>query len=911
MRYIFSMNTKAPFYKLCWLALGLLLAALAFQNAWTADENAGAPAKSEAEDEELLRAMRAFKGGELDSAWQQLQALLSAAATGGDPVKIAPILVTMSEVARKWSEQLDSDKAQKSFQVILDSAQAAKLPRIEVSVLGNRARLHNLTGFPEKARADLEWGLSLAKENGDRPAEIKLRLSLASLFQQIGKVQEANDIYQALLDESGQGGAWDTLKAGCYINLGVISYQQQRFDDAARDYNQALSLLPAQQDALNPGQAGVSGSALNNLAEIAIDTKQFQRAESFLEGARKMRESAKDRLGLASVTHNRAKAAVGQEHSSEARTLYQSALDEAQAMGVQNLQVDCLTGLGLVDLHDIDTAKGRDRLSQAATIARRIADPFRLQRALTAWGDLEQVAGATKEAEALYREAIDQIETLGRSLPSDRRKAAQFWSAHDETFQKLISVLTAVGKVNDALDFTLRRNAFRYDLSAQADSVTSDPQAQAALAEYQKAQQDMANARSALQGVADTSSASGTAQLQADLQKRYSEAQGKFLDMADRLARENPNVYEGLGIHPSRAVLLQGALQQIKGRAAIVTYVLTGNPQLPLVVFIIKNTDLAYVSVAIEEPALARRVRMFHSLVGCPAIANQLRMHAPGAPDWMAEIHAQAGWLYKNLIDAVAVHLQDVDILAVIPDKILAYLPFAALGHETPAGWKWLLEEKTVVYLRGQSLEELTSNLQSGQIKAMAMANADGSLPYTEQEVQAVADAYPGAKVYTGAQASEDKIKFDPNGSNLLHFGTHAVLDPDNAENSHLVLAPSADGSEDGMLTLHEIRRLARRQGAIVTLSACETSISAESVGQELVHLERAFRLIGTRTIIASLWPVDDEATAILMRTFYKKLKDKTPSGQALNQAQILLATDPAYNAPFFWAPFVLVGSWE
>jgi CHAT domain-containing protein len=132
----------------------------------------------------------------------------------------------------------------------------------------------------------------------------------------------------------------------------------------------------------------------------------------------------------------------------------------------------------------------------------------------------------------------------------------------------------------------------------------------------------------------------------------------------------------------------------------------------------------------------------------------------------------------------------------------------------------------------------------------------------------------------------------------------------DNIRESHVLLARSLDGREDGKLFLREIWGLPLRGYQLVTLSACDTAIGKQASGDIMVSLETAFLRAGAPTILASLWEVDDEATGILMQRFYHSLVKKEKA-EALREAQILLMKDPRYAFPYFWAPFILVGDWR
>jgi CHAT domain-containing protein len=133
----------------------------------------------------------------------------------------------------------------------------------------------------------------------------------------------------------------------------------------------------------------------------------------------------------------------------------------------------------------------------------------------------------------------------------------------------------------------------------------------------------------------------------------------------------------------------------------------------------------------------------------------------------------------------------------------------------------------------------------------------------------------------------------------------HAKYNSENPLFSTLYLAK--DHQNDGYLEVHEIYGLDLTKNTnLVVLSACETQIGELSAGDEIVGLSRAFLLAGTPSVIASLWPVNDKATAFLMERFYTHLKDGQERGEALRQAQI--EVQAVYPHPYYWAAFVLTG---
>jgi CHAT domain-containing protein/tetratricopeptide (TPR) repeat protein len=173
----------------------------------------------------------------------------------------------------------------------------------------------------------------------------------------------------------------------------------------------------------------------------------------------------------------------------------------------------------------------------------------------------------------------------------------------------------------------------------------------------------------------------------------------------------------------------------------------------------------------------------------------------------------------------------------------------------------------------------------------------------------------------TGGQADE-WLDLDANEANLttrdikkyrvIHIATHGLLNAERPQFTGLVLSLVGNKTGDGFLRTDEIFNL-NLGGSLVMLSACETGLGKEKRGEGVIGLTRAFMYAGAPTVGVSLWSVADKSTADLMTDFYKRLlaaPDASPSA-SLRAAQVAMIDGKKYSAPFYWAPFVLIGDWR
>jgi CHAT domain-containing protein len=229
-----------------------------------------------------------------------------------------------------------------------------------------------------------------------------------------------------------------------------------------------------------------------------------------------------------------------------------------------------------------------------------------------------------------------------------------------------------------------------------------------------------------------------------------------------------------------------------------------------------------------------------------------------------------------------------------------------------------------------------------------------GPLPVSAQEVEAIRSLWPDSRataVYTKGEANEANFKVNAPAAETIHLATHgfflgagsAIEDTGPTQRGVGGLRPSAaapicadpnplllsglalaganaragakDDAEDGVLTAEEIAALDLSQTRWAVLSACDTGLGDVRAGEGVMGLRRAFQAAGARTLIMSLWAVEDEAARAWMTSLYTaRLRDDRSTAEAVRFATrgALERSRRAGNAhPFFWAAFVAAGDWR
>jgi len=365
---------------------------------------------------------------------------------------------------------------------------------------------------------------------------------------------------------------------------------------------------------------------------------------------------------------------------------------------------------------------------------------------------------------------------------------------------------------------------------------------------------------------------------------------------------------------------------------------------------------------ALIPPKLQRRI------VGIDVAVDQQRGLGivQGPSEDLAPFVAASNALYKAVVEPAAGVIADKRIL-VVADGALNYVPFEALVKNGEgadyASLNYLVKTNEIVYSPSASvISAIRASAPSSSKSILLVADpvfsaddprAKGSgaaaasaetrglglgleaavndvagapttsgglrlarLSGTRTEADEISKIAKGggaqAEVWADLNANEDNVRTrDLTSYRVLHVATHGLLDADRPQFTGVVLSLVGNKSNDGFLRTDEIFNL-KLGSPLVMLSACETGLGKEKRGEGVIGLTRAFMYAGAPTVGVSLWSVADRSTADLMTDFYKRLLAGSSSPAAsMRAAQVAMIDGKKYSAPFYWAPFVLVGEWK
>jgi len=262
-------------------------------------------------------------------------------------------------------------------------------------------------------------------------------------------------------------------------------------------------------------------------------------------------------------------------------------------------------------------------------------------------------------------------------------------------------------------------------------------------------------------------------------------------------------------------------------------------------------------------------------------------------------------WLIRPLEKSL--EREGINLLVIVPDGPLRTIPISALSD----GREFLIEKYAVVTTPGLTL---TSARPISRVKAKVLASGlteatqgFNSLPNVAAELESIQSLFPTTRIQDrNFKTASVEHKVSTGSFSIVHFATHGHFDSDYSK-SFLV---TYDGkiTMDGLQDSVGRRRYSEEPLELLVLSACETAIGNDraALGLAGVGLKA-----GARSVLASLWSISDESTAMLVSELYSQLKNTNNTrAEALRAAQRSLLKQQRYRHPYFWAPFLLIGNW-
>jgi CHAT domain-containing protein/tetratricopeptide (TPR) repeat protein len=908
-----------------------------------------------------------YRQGALDSASVYLERSDALAEDGGDWRTAGNALGNLASVAK---DRRDLVRARALYARAIELRARTGDTRGLAADQNNLGLVAQSLGDLAGARRAFADALALNRAHGrEGPAATNLT-NLANLASLEGEYDRAAEQYhEALRIDREQGMRVDAalvlralglleFRRGAYhvaeraLREALAIYQDTKLPEAAVSVERDLAVVAAAMGDLQsavrelrraeraatqaPPDAARSAALALAWADLSLHFNRLAEADRRYRQAAELYAQAGDRGGQVAVNRGRAVVLMLRGADASARTLFERVAAAESASG--DVRAASLTRilLAAAQADEGDALAARRTLDLALDALGATGDPWGEAQALGALGDLATRTGARVAAESLYRRGLARL--------GERPAAALAWQLHaglgsalrsrgalDEAGAELRAAVAAIDRSAGTLASEERRAAYladKWDVYAElalVERARGNDSAAFAASERLRAREMLdllARGRVTLAALGDL------ATREQDLRRRIAEltrqvsageraalgarelespalsteaareglarAQEAYADVLVE-ARERSPAYATLvtgDIVPWRAVAARLAADQV-----FIEYLATDSAALA---FVVTHDSIATVELKVTRRSLAALVDFARHAISPEATGEQ--------QVWRAPLRR----LYDRLVAPIeaAGLLRGKRLLVIAPHVELHYLPFAALL--APAD-RFLIERYALVTVPSASVWMQLAARAGPQPapNVLALAPRAAALPGTREEIDAIQRAYGNqATLLVGAGATESALNGVADRYGILHLATFGVLNKRNPLFSFLELGPSA--GEDGRLEVHEVFGL-RLNARLVVLSACQTGVGAGAFadvpnGDDWVGLVEAFHYAGARNVLATLWSVDDRATAVVMARFYSALRAGHDEATALAEAQRRALIASTTRNPYLWAGFVLSG---
>lgn len=713
---------------------------------------------------------------------------------------------------------------------------------------------------------------------------------------------------------------------------------------------------------------GVRGDALHHAARIAEEMGELERAVELYEHTLEARRSVGDRLGEATASNNLGNLYYRLDRLDDARSLLEWAVSRWRELGDPVELANALQNLGRLARHLDDFERARECFEEALALARRSGDRRREAEAGSALGALWLDLGRLEEARNLLEAALPlyQAGTPGQAVTRvDLGVVYRRLGRLEDARRSYSQALALFRRLNDpqeeartlhnlaALAWSSGDEGLALERCRQALAVfarTHDPPGRATTlllqARVRRGQGDLLAAREDVYEALGEIERLRTLQTQSGTRSAFFATHQELYDflidlLMDLAGREPGTGWDSEALEVAERARARSLLDSLAagedGDPSAVELLERERPVHPL--------SAAEIRAEVEEGTLLLEYRLgtrrsflwavgsegvhaFELPAGRSEIETVVReVHRLLPNSWAGRaflpIRKRLDWLSRVLLEPAADLLQDRR-LVFVSDGALQYLPFGLLslpGHPEP-----VLSRHEVVELPSLSaLAALRRRVahrppSPGGLWVLADPALGGrypKLPYARQEADALLALVPrgDATRVQGIRASRQAVlEGDMGRHRFVHFATHGVFEAADPGNSKLVLAQVDEeglATKAGVLRTADIYRL-RLTADLVVLSACKSALGQEVRGEGMVGMTHGFLHAGAERVVVSLWNVPDRATAELMERFYRGMLHRGLSpAAALRAAQLEIRSQPGWQAPYYWAGFVLQGEWR
>ncbi|MEN3330116.1 MAG: hypothetical protein V7638_4923 [Acidobacteriota bacterium] len=792
----------------------------------------------------------------------------------------------------------------------------------ESTTLGNMCVLHNDLGEYKQAMELCNKALEMKREIPDLQGQATTLSNTGNIYGNLGDYQKALDFYQQAL--AIHNSLKEEQSAAVVINnIGWAYGQLGEYEKAIDYYTQVIESFRKRDN--NSGLAKL----YNNIGVNYAKLNDFSKALEFHLQSLALRPEKNDRDGRAISLNNIANCYAHLGDKQKALEYYTQAIALHRSVQNDRQLATTLKNVGVFHRDEGQILKALEYLNEARTLSVKVGDRDTEASILSELAKIELGRGDLLSARKLIEQAIAQSESVRINLKSQSFRASYLASVR-KYYEFEIEVLMRLHqqRPNEGFD------AAAMEVSEKSRARSLLELLREARAEIQQGvQPSLIERESHLRRLIAEAAERQTRLLSGKYTEEQAVAASKEIDaltteydQVQARIRESSPHYASL-VEPAPLSVAEIQKRVLDQNTLLLEYALGEQKSFVWVVAhdSVKSFELPG-RAAIEQGA-----KRFYQLLTERGVAapNETLAQRKQRLDHVDTDYPQAAAsLSRMLLAPVAAELGQKRLL-IVAEGVLQYVPFAALPLSGDAP---LIVDHEIVNLPSASvlamLREEFGNRKpaSKTVAAIAdpvfnandprLATAVARLRFSRQEADEITRL-------AGETRNLKAVDFAANRSTatdarlgdyqIVHFATHGLINNQHPDLSGVVLSLVDEHGrpQNGFLRLYDIYNL-KLNADLVVLSACQTALGKEIKGEGLVGLTRGFMYAGAPRVVATLWRIDDRATAEMMRRFYEAmLKDGLRPSAALRAAQLSMLRDRRWHSAHFWAPFTIQGEWR
>ncbi|CAH3169539.1 unnamed protein product, partial [Pocillopora meandrina] len=729
----------------------------------------------------------------------------------------------------------------------------------EGEAYGNLGNAYDSLGDFKKAIEYHNLHLKIAKDIGGKHGEGNAYGNLGNAYDSLGDFKKAIEYHNLHLkiakevgDKHGEGGAYGNL-GNAYISLGD-------FKKAMEYHNLCLKI------AKEVGDKHGEGKAYGNLGNVYISLGDFKKAIEYHNLNLKIAKEVGDKHGEGNAYGNLGNAYHRLGDFKKAIEYHNLNLKIAKEVGDKHGEGNAYGNLGNAYKSLGDFKKAIEYHNLALKIAKEIGDKYLEAMAYSSLGCVFELQGGLPKAVEHYQASINLFDSLRVLLKSKDEWKVNFRNQHQMAYTGLWRVLVEQGNVDEALF----------------------------VAEKGRAQ--------ALTDLMESSFCGGTSHQKGEDEDFTVLKNVPSNTVFQAVEEANVNLWvvsEGKQVR-LRQSKLKGFVSENSGSSQSFESFMVG----------------VYTQLGVRSNVRCENRSLDALREGRSKVDEKTKEANP-------QPHIQQDGCLSTLYDIVmkpVAELIEGDELLIIPDGPLWIAPYAALKDGNS---KYLCESFTIRVAPSLASLRLIADCPDDYHKSSGallvgdpwvseVTNSEGKkvleqLEYAEKEVEMIGKILNITPI-TGRQATKREVLKRLSSVSLVHFAAHGC-----PETGEIALTPDLDRistvpteKEDYILTIRDVLNVQLR-AKLVVLSCCHSG-RGEIKAEGVVGIARAFMGAGARSVVVSLWAIDDEATLQFMKCFYQHLAEGKPTSKSLNLAMKSLRESNEFHEIKYWAPFMLIG---